>query len=181
MIIELGSSPHNIDRDFLLISRDNHECLITESVAPISNDDGRMSGAVWVFRDVTEERAIQEQLFQNRKMETIGQLAGGVAHDFNNMIGGVLGAAELLKMNNEGEQAKKYIDMIISAGERAAELTGKLLAFARKQSLSSTPVDADLALRSAIDLLERTIDPRIRINKQLNTSSSRIVGDFFAA
>ncbi len=177
-LIELNSNPVNLQHDFLVISRDMQERLIADSVAPLRYDDDDISGVVWVFRDVTEERALQEQLFQTRKMETIGQLAGGVAHDFNNMIGGVLGAAELLKMNSSSEKDQKYIDMIINAGERAAGLTAKLLAFARKKALRSTPVDADLAIRSAIDLLERTIDPRIHITKQLATTSSQVIGDF---
>ena len=177
-IIEISSTLHNLETDVLVIARDKRERLVADSVAPIRYEDGRDAGAVWVFRDVTEERALQEQLFQNRKMETIGQLAGGVAHDFNNMIGGVLGAAELLKMQPDGDLSDKYIDMIINAGERAAGLTAKLLAFARKKTISSTPVDADLSLRSALELLERTIDPRIRIKRNLQTVGSRVVGDF---
>ncbi len=177
-IREIGTSPHNIEKDVLVVSRDHQERLVADSVAPIHFEGERVTGAVWVFRDVTEERALQEQLFQNRKMETIGQLAGGVAHDFNNMIGGILGAAELLKMRPSSQQSEKYVDMIISAGERAAGLTSKLLAFARKQNISSTPVDADLSLRSALELLERTIDPRIRIVRQIHTASSRVIGDF---
>ncbi len=177
-IVEISSTPHNLETDVLVIARDKRERLVADSVAPIRYEDGRVAGAVWVFRDVTEERELQEQLFQDRKMETIGQLAGGVAHDFNNMIGGVLGAAELLKMQPDGEQSGKYIDMIINAGERAAGLTAKLLAFARKKTISSTPVDADLSLRSALELLERTIDPRIRIKRNLQTVGSRVVGDF---
>ena len=177
-IIELTSNPIHVQRDFLIISLDQQERLVADSVAPLRYEGDDISGVVWVFRDVTEERALQEQLFQTRKMETIGQLAGGVAHDFNNMIGGVLGAAELLKMNSSAEKDQKYIDMIINAGERAAGLTAKLLAFARKKALRSTPVDADLSLRSAIDLLERTIDPRIHLTKNISTTSSQVIGDF---
>ncbi|MDH3999363.1 MAG: response regulator, partial [Desulfuromonadales bacterium] len=95
-----------------------------------------------------------------------------------NMLGGIIGSAELLKRRTpEDERSQKFLRVILESAERAAELTGKLLAFARKQHVSSTPVDAHLALRNALSLLESTVDRRIRIQTQLEAASNMVIGD----
>ena len=162
----------------LLIAKNGKESLIADSIAPIRNDNHVLLGVVLVFRDITEEKALQEQLLQSRKMDTIGQLAGGIAHDFNNMLGGVIGSAELLKRRLPDDQkAEKFLDMIMESAERAAELTSKLLAFARKQHVSSTPVDVHQALRNALSILGSTVDRRIQISSSLAAEASMVVGD----
>lgn len=164
--------------DTLLISRSGKKYRIADSAAPIRRENQQLNGVVLVFRDITEETILQEQLLQSRKMDTIGQLAGGVAHDFNNMLGGILGSAELLKRRlDPDEKNQKYIGMIVDAAQRAADLTSKLLTFARKQHVSSTPVDAHLALNKAIELLQNTVDRRIRIHRALQAPHCMVVGD----
>ena len=86
--------------------------------------------------DITEQRRLQTQLAQAQKMDAIGQLAGGIAHDFNNMLGGILGATEILGFQMKGTpNSEKYLSMIQNTAKRAAELTGKLLAFSRKNRI----------------------------------------------
>ena len=113
----------------LLISRDGREYQIADSGAPILSDAGEIVGVVLVFRDMTEEYALQEQLAQSQKMDAVGQLAGGVAHDFNNMLGGIMGAAELLQEDLD-DAGSDYVEMILNSAQRAADLTRKLLSFA---------------------------------------------------
>ena len=162
----------------LLIAKNGREHLISDTAAPILNADQQLLGVVLVFRDVTEEKDLQEQLLQIRKMETIGQLAGGVAHDFNNMLGGIIGAAGLLKRRlPEDQKNTKFLGMILESAERAADLTAKLLTFSRKQTVSSTPVDAHLALRNALSLLENTVDRSIRVTSDFGADLSTVVGD----
>lgn len=168
----------SLDEDTLLIAQNGSEHLIDDSAAPIRNAENQILGVVLVFRDITEENALREQLLQSRKMDTIGQLAGGIAHDFNNMLGGIIGSAELLKRRLPKDQKNdKFLGMIVESAERAAELTSKLLAFARKQHVSSTPVDAHLALRNTLGILEATLDRRVKINLDLVAESSMVVGD----
>ena len=162
----------------VLIARNGRECQIAESVAPICDEAGMEVGVVLVFRDVTEEKALQEQLLHSRKMETIGQLAGGVAHDFNNMLGGIIGAAELLKKRLPPEpKTEKFLGMIMESAERAADLTKKLLAFSRKQHIGSTPVNVHSALRKTLALLINTVDRRIQIHTDFAAESAIVAGD----
>jgi PAS domain S-box-containing protein len=162
----------------LLIAKNGSEHLIADSGAPIRNSANEMVGVVLVFRDVTQEKALQTQLLQIQKMDTIGQLAGGIAHDFNNMLGGIIGAAELLKRRlPEDPKTGKFIGMILDSAGRAAALTSKLLVFARKQHVSSTPVDVHLALGNTVSLLENTIDRRVLIKSELGAEASTVLGD----
>ena len=169
----LETAPHR-----LLLSRNGPEYRIAHSGAPIRDDSGRIRGIVIVFRDVTEEYALQEELHQSRKMDAVGQLAGGVAHDFNNMLGGIMGAADVLKLKlRDDADFRRFLDMIADSVQRASDLTAKLLTFARKQSIGSTPVDVHDAVREAVSLLENTIDRRIRLESHLDADASVVVGD----
>lgn len=136
--------------------------------------DHAASGAVFVFQDITREKELNEQLEHARKMEVVGQLAGGVAHDFNNMLTGIRGAAELLALQLP---EAPFLDVILQSVDRAADLTRKLLDFSRKGKVFSTPVDMHSSIRHAVELLERSVDRRIAIVKQLNARIPVVVGD----
>lgn len=128
--------------------------------------------------DVTETKRLEEQLRQAQKMDVLGQLAGGIAHDFNNMLGGIMGNAELLAiMIPEDSPLRKHVNTIIKGSERAADLTGKLLAFSRKGKVVSTVIDVHDTIRSAISLLERSIDRKISIKMDFNSENPNITGD----
>ncbi|SHO53075.1 ATP-binding protein [Desulfopila aestuarii] len=138
--------------------------------------EGRKLVVVTV-RDLTEQRAMENALHQSQKLDALGQLAGGVAHDFNNMLSAILGSAELLSPEYPVELQKGLRDTIISAAGRAAKLTSKLLSFARKGKYLSTPVDVHEIVKETIALLERTIDRRIMLSMDLGATQSRVVGD----
>ena len=95
-----------------------------------------------LFRDVTTQRQLEEQLRQSQKMEAIGQLAGGVAHDFNNILTVIQGHASLLSAANLSESAGKSADQIVQASERAAGLTRQLLTFSRRQLIQPKQLDS---------------------------------------
>ncbi|WP_424626843.1 PAS domain-containing protein [Bradyrhizobium sp. SYSU BS000235] len=120
-----------------------------------------------VARDVTEERAAaerlkatEEALRQSQKMEAVGQLTGGIAHDFNNLLTGIIGSLDLMQAKlNKGktDNVERYIGAAMTSAHRAAALTHRLLAFARRQPLSPKSVDANQLIASLEDLLRRTI------------------------
>ena len=107
------------------------------TTAHYSYDDGALTRGSGVVVDVTEQRSLEDQLRQAQKMDAVGQLAGGVAHDFNNMLTAILGNAQFLADEfPEGDRRRIDVDEIIKAAERAAALTHQLLAFSRKQMLA---------------------------------------------
>lgn len=127
-----------------------------------------------VVRDVTAEKAAaerlkttEEALLQSQKMEAVGQLTGGIAHDFNNLLTGIVGSLDLLQTRlNQGrtENVGRYIDAAMTSANRAAALTHRLLAFARRQPLIPKGVDANQLVVSLEDLLRRTIGETIDLS-----------------
>ena len=111
------------------------------------------------FQDVTERLRLEEQLRQAQKMEAVGQLTGGVAHDFNNLMAVILGNAEILerRIDDNDIRTKRAVGAIIRAIDRGASLTKRLLAFSRKQSLSPALVDANSLIAGCADMLRRTL------------------------
>lgn len=166
------------DARLVLIGRDSTERLVAETVAPLADERGESQGRVFVFRDITERIRLEDRLHQAQKMEAIGQLAGGVAHDFNNMLGGILGAAEMMEIRaGEDPKLRRLIHIIFEGARKASDLTQKLLAFGRKGKVQSTPVDLHEVIRDAVHLLERSIDRRIIICLDLAAPDPVTTGD----
>jgi PAS domain S-box-containing protein len=162
----------------VLLARGGREYQIADSGAPIRAAGGTIVGVVLVFRDVTEEHALQEQLAQSRKLDALGQLAGGVAHDFNNMLAGIMSAAELLGRHGDDVQRRtRLLEVIATAAGRAADLTRKLLAFARKGTGLRVPVPVHEALLGAVALLQHTIDKRVVVRQQFDARRDLVEGD----
>ena len=162
----------------LLVAPDGRELLIEDSGAPITRRDGSISGVVLVFRDVTAKTELEERLRHSQKMEAVGQLAGGVAHDFNNMLAGIMGYAEMARdPDSDRGEVEEFAGHILAAASRAADLTRKLLAFSRKGKVLSTPVDAHDLIREAVALLERSVDRRIELRTDLRAENASVIGD----
>lgn len=162
----------------VLIDRGGREHRVADSGAPIRNARGEMLGVVLVLRDVTEEIALQEQLRQVQKMDAVGQLAGGVAHDFNNMLGGIMGAAELLELQlSSDSKQRELLRMILESSQRAAKLTSQLLAFSRKKVVSLDRIDIHKPLRDTFSIIEHTVDKRIRVTGNLYPDEPTVLGD----
>jgi len=126
-------------------------------------------------RDVTEEKALTERLNQAQKIDAIGQLTGGVAHDFNNVLQAITGYCEMLKQRLS-EEDRKYLAEITKAANRAATLTGQLLAFSRKQTLKPQIVNTKDIIHSMQKMLERIIGEDI----ELRTFADPHTGSFLA-
>ena len=122
------------------------------------------------------------QIAHMQKMESIGRLAGGVAHDFNNMLAGIHGAAEMLDIKI-GEQPllKKYTDIILNACKRSSYLTSQLLVFSREREQNFEEVDMHGCLRDAIALLEHGLSKKIEVKADLKAIISREIATSFRA
>jgi PAS domain S-box-containing protein len=129
-------------------------------------------------RDATERRQLDLRLRQSEKMKAIGQLAGGVAHDFNNQLTGVSGYADLLLDLFRGHaQAEEYLEQIQLAVRRSSGLTQQLLAFSRQEVARSSVVDLHALIAETAGILERSIDKKIRVTRQLLADNPLVKGD----
>jgi two-component system cell cycle sensor histidine kinase/response regulator CckA len=145
-------------------------------VRKVSDSEKRDSIEV-MAEDVTELRAMERQLRQAQKFEAIGQLAGGVAHDFNNVVGAILGWAELgFEQSRENPQAADRFTRIREQAERAAALTRELLMFARRQALQPKAVDLNAVTGAVTSLLDKVIGENIEI-KVLNAQLDPVKAD----
>lgn len=152
-------------KELVRIRKDGNEIPISLSVAPIRNDRGETVGVLGAAEDISERMRAQEehdrlqdQLIQAQKLESIGRLAGGVAHDFNNILQGMMGYSELLlDLLPEGEDGRDYARELAHGVERATTLTRQLLAFARKQTISPKAIDLNTAVENMLKMLRRLI------------------------
>jgi len=133
--------------------------------------EGNEVGRVWDFRDITERKqaeeaksALNEQLLQSRKMEAVGVLAGGVAHDFNNMLGGIIGYTEItMNKMKPDDPLRKNLGRILDAAQRSANITKQLLAFARKQTVEPVVFDLNESVESMLKMIRRLIGENIEL------------------
>ena len=120
-------------------------------------------GIAVYFRDVTERRELEARLRQAQRMEAVGQLTGGIAHDFNNLLTVIMGNAETLTDLAKDPTTRKLAEMTTMAAERGAELTNRLLAFARKQALAPKAIDINALVERMHQLLRRTLGEQVAV------------------
>lgn len=139
----------------------------------LSVGEAQQEGAsifVGIIHDLTERKQSEAQLVQAQKMEAIGQLSGGIAHDFNNLLTVIIGNAESISDElADRPHLQSLLHMIVSAGERGAELTQRLLAFSRRQTLQPVKVDCNSLVKQMQQMLQRTLREDIEIRTELET------------
>ena len=148
--------------------RDGRWVLVEGVTTPIRDETGAMKLMLVIARDVTERERLQEQLRQSQKMESIGRLAGGIAHDFNNLLTAIRGYAELSLLEIEaGSPVRENLDQIARASGRAAELTGQLLAYSRKQVLRPQVLDLNTVVSGMAPMLARILGEDVVLSTAL--------------
>ena len=150
-----------------IVNKRKDGSLYTEeaTISPVFNADGEIVNYVAVKRDVSEQLRLEAQLLQSQKMESVGRLAGGVAHDFNNMLSVIIGHADMMLDEMEPDQ-QFYNDLmeIKKAGVRSADLTRQLLAFARRQTVTPKVIDLDKTVSGMLNMLKRLIGEHIEMS-----------------
>ncbi len=152
------------NEEVIVFAADGHKKHIETIKTPMVNDDGEFIGVLGIGRDITERTTLQAQLIQAQKMESVGRLAGGVAHDFNNMLSIILGNLEFVMEDLPKDSV--FLDSlgeIKNAAERSSRLTRQLLAFARKQTISPVVMDLNDALEGIFKMLRRLIGEDIEL------------------
>ncbi len=153
---------------FPLRRKDGSVFQAEQTVSLLDPKLGHDAGAVSVIRDVSEQKRMDQQIRAMQKMESVGQLAGGIAHDFNNLLTVIRAQTDLILMDLPPGQASEDIALIQATTDRAAILTGQLLAFSREQVLQPRPVDLSDAVREFGGLIHPVVGEQIRIEHRLS-------------
>jgi PAS domain S-box-containing protein len=160
------------------LTKDGRVILCDWSNAPLIDSQGHVIGAIALCEDVTVHRKLEEQLRQAQKMEAIGQLAGGVAHDFNNILAIINGYSEILLRERELEEAQRAsVEEIIAAEQRGAALTRQLLAFSRKMLLQPRVLNLNSIVEGFEKMLRRLIGEEIEVRAVLDPNLSAVNAD----
>lgn len=179
----------HVNEDQLTIKKrslqDFGECPMTEGSTqtvhyfkiPLMDYQNQVKYILGIVEDITERKNLEKQLLQSQKLDAIGKLAGGVAHDFNNLMAGIMGISELLLTMEKEIHKRDYLNHILGLTHRAAELTNQLLTFSRKGEIRLEPVNLHQCIEEAIQVLKRTIDKNIDIVTWLNAENSQVAGD----
>ena len=155
--------------------------------AAVAIDNARLFAAAQKSNELLEERVAErtsdlevahEALRQAQKMEAIGQLTGGIAHDFNNLLTVIRGSADLLRRRDlSDDKRRKYVDAISDTADRAAKLTGQLLAFARRQALQPEVFNMVSRLGGIIEMLQTVLGPRVKLVTELECDDCFVDAD----
>ncbi len=149
-----------------MVNRKKDGTLYTEeaTISPVKDAQGNIVNYVAVMRDISEKLHLEQQFYQAQKMESVGRLAGGVAHDYNNSLTIILGFADMaLKEVGAESRAARYLQEIIGAANRSAAITRQLLAFARKQIIEPVVMDLNATVESTLKMLRRLIGEDVEL------------------
>ncbi len=164
--IETGTVSPHMDRN--IVTKSGEQRLISWSNTLLRDHDNAVIGIASIGVDITDRKRLEEELFHAQKMESIGRLAGGVAHDFNNILTAVLGYTDLARARVPADSVVGgHLRSVREAGERAAELTSQLLGFARKQVISPKLLDINVEVAHTEKMLRRLIGDQIELRVEL--------------
>jgi PAS domain S-box-containing protein len=148
------------------------------SITLLTDDEGNSTEFMGIVRNITDQKELEAQLRQSQKMEAIGRLAGGVAHDFNNVLTAIIGYADLILMGlAEDDRFRRDLVEIRNGGQRAASLTRQLLAFSRRQILQPVVLDLNTVIIDFVKMLERLLGEDVELKTVLASGLRRVKAD----
>ncbi len=152
------------------VSRDEIELIdgrvLDRYTSPVRDTNGTYYGRIWMFRDISEQRKLEAQFRQAQKMEAVGQLAGGVAHDFNNILTAVLMHLGILRTTLKEPGTVEALKELESQARRAADLTRQLLMFSRKSAIEVKPTDLNHVVEEMLKMLGRLLGEQVQVEFQ---------------
>jgi PAS domain S-box-containing protein len=157
----LYAHPNEVSRDEIELADGT---ILDRYSSPLMGKDGTYYGRIWTFRDITEQRQLEAQLRQAQKMEAVGQLAGGVAHDFNNILSATLMHLGLLQQNPQLTLGtRESLKEVERETLRAAKLTRQLLLFSQRQAARIEPLDMNVLINDLLKMLRRLLGENIEV------------------
>ena len=183
--LETARSEGRFEAEGWRVRKDGTRFWASVVIDPIRGDEGNLLGFTKITRDLTERKIAQEaleqsreQVFQAQKLEAIGQLTGGVAHDFNNILAAIAGSLEIgMRRLAAGHDVTQFLQNAMQGAQRGATLTQRLLSFARKQELELAPVDLIASIRDTAELLSRTIGPNYTLETRFPVRLPPVLAD----
>jgi PAS domain S-box-containing protein len=174
-----------VNQETTLTARDGGKRIISWSSVNHCAPDGAVMEVVGIGMDITAQRQAEEvrarletQLYQSQKMEALGSLAGGIAHEFNNMLGAIIGYTELAKMDlGERHFANPNLDQVLKASQRAKEIIQQILTFSRRQDLKRELLNLRRVVQESVQLLGPTIPPSVAVVVEIDPESPPMFGN----
>ncbi|MES9994877.1 transporter substrate-binding domain-containing protein [Desulfovibrio aminophilus] len=159
-------------------SKSGKDYEVDQSISPVYDEGGDITGFVEVARDITERLRMEKQLRQSQKLEELGTLAGGIAHDFNNILAAVLGYAELaLPSLEENTRGRVNMERIRSVALRAREMVNQILVFSRRREPTKRLVNLVELLREVVNFLQISLPPTIEVRLAVDVEQAWVMGD----
>ena len=159
------------------VCKDGKTIPVRMSGAAILSEDGTVSHYEVIVEDISARRSLEEQYRQSQKMEAVGLLAGGISHDFNNLLGVILGNTELLVEKAQAGPQLRQLEAVKKAGISAAQLIRQLLAFSRKETLYPTILDVNVVVTETGKILHRLIGEDVRVATDLEARLGAVRAD----
>lgn len=176
MLEQFHAQGKSYECNYRIIDKDKNIRHIHERGYPVKNELGEVLFMAGICHDVTKQQQLQDTLNQAHRMDAIGQLAGGLAHDYNNQLAGIMGYAELMLNRVEDETLADFSKKIISTCERAGQLTKKLLTFSSEAHEHFSVFDVHDVVKDTLDMITHSFDKLIVINSTLGAKRSNIKG-----
>jgi two-component system cell cycle sensor histidine kinase/response regulator CckA len=167
------------DFELELRRKDGRKVVVHFSATVTRDESGNITGYRGIAHDISEHKRLERQLMQAQKMESIGILAGGVAHDFNNILTAISGYGETIRDNIPADNGllRESVEQVLRAADRAAELTKSLLAFSRKQLLRPRQVEVGAIIRNTSKLISRLIGEDIELSTSFSDRKLPVMAD----
>jgi two-component system cell cycle sensor histidine kinase/response regulator CckA len=178
LLARIRSGEHIAHYETTRVRKDGQRIIVSLTLSPLVDRQGRLLGASTIKRDVTAQRALENQLQQAQRMEAVGRLAGGIAHDFNNLLTVINGLAIITAQRlPEGSLERQNLDQVVRAGERASALTQQLLTFSRRQTSEIRALDLNDIVAGLETLLRRLIGEHISLEVARAHDLGRVRGN----